>query len=92
MPSEHIRNPQTEALLQMLQLPYNLEHGKQQRLGAEDFDRQQQRLLSGGLGGGGGEGSLPPPPARPVTDAQVSMCMYCSATKVTERDAYVLRL
>ena len=78
MPSDHIRNPQTEAFLQMLQLPYNLDHGRKQQpsAGGGAFDLQQQRLLSGGQssgppGGVGGGSALPPPPARPVTDAQV---------------------
>lgn len=56
MPTEHIRNPQTEALLEMLQLPYNLDHSQQADFGAAaaagpssysaEADRQQ-RLLSG---------------------------------------------
>ena len=59
MPSEHIRNPQTEALLDMLKLPYNLDHRQQQQ--------QQQRQEA--------SRPLPPPPERPVTDAQVAAAL-----------------
>ena len=69
MPTEHIRNPQTEALLDMLKLPYNLEHRQQQQQHQEFNYRpttEQERLLSGSS-----SKPLPPPPERPVTDAQV---------------------
>ena len=87
MPSEHIRNPQTEALLEMLQLPYNLDHSQQAdiRAGApgagpspssSEADRQQ-RLLSGRGGARPQQQpqALPPPPARTVTEAQVAAAL-----------------
>lgn len=71
MPTEHIRNPQTEALLEMLKLPYNLDHrqNQNQRIdsGTSAEQERQERLLSGGSQ----SQPLPPPPTRPVTDAQV---------------------
>ena len=69
MPTEHIRNPQTEALLEMLKLPYNLDHRQNQNqridFGTSAEQERQERLLSGG------SQPLPPPPMRSVTDAQV---------------------
>ncbi|KAG1670357.1 hypothetical protein FOA52_000117 [Chlamydomonas sp. UWO 241] len=90
MPTSSPRNPQTVALLDLLKLPYNLDHNDQ--AAAQAGSAQQD-----GDGGGGGGGyallprgvagglppppafaglpGLPPPPARPVTAAQVAAAM-----------------
>ncbi|GAX78087.1 hypothetical protein CEUSTIGMA_g5529.t1 [Chlamydomonas eustigma] len=66
MPSAHVRNPQTESLLQMLQLPYNLEHGP----------RQMVNMMTGSVSCVvDNHAALPPPPARTVTEDQVNAAL-----------------
>ena len=59
-----VRNPQTEDLLKMIGLDFNLDHGELPAQHHGGFHSQQQGLLSRSE-------QLPPPPPRQVTDNQV---------------------
>jgi hypothetical protein len=63
MPSEHIRNPQTVSMLQMLQLPYNLDH-------KEEKERRALQSMQGPH-----TSFLPQPPPHLVTAAQIAAAL-----------------
>eukprot|EP00195_Chlamydomonas_chlamydogama_P006070 CAMPEP_0202906198 /NCGR_PEP_ID=MMETSP1392-20130828/37749_1 /ASSEMBLY_ACC=CAM_ASM_000868 /TAXON_ID=225041 /ORGANISM="Chlamydomonas chlamydogama, Strain SAG 11-48b" /LENGTH=488 /DNA_ID=CAMNT_0049594589 /DNA_START=295 /DNA_END=1761 /DNA_ORIENTATION=+ len=80
MPQQPVRNPQTQQLLDMLGLPYNLDHSAVAQEGpgpgqyqGRGFAGQQEQLLS--RGAGRGAPPLPPPPPRAISAAAAAAAM-----------------
>ncbi|KAL6760061.1 lariat debranching enzyme, C-terminal domain-containing protein [Haematococcus lacustris] len=63
MPARHVRNPQTEALLQLLQLPYSLDHANPPKPTASSQGPiPAQNPSQAAQDGRGGNLATPPPP------------------------------